>query len=256
MRLRAAALVLLGLVVEAIGDPGSDTHDVERRADPGECTRPLEFRAAADIDSRSCDVERPEEPGPSRSTTAPEIEFVWPQISYSIAVGRSEERVMAHLWVGAGAHVMRSVFVLGGLEFDFRSSGKDQVQTHDSTQSTSSGGAAIAVQDVAPPQRLTINSPASHATSSGGNEAWLAARVGIGGFNPRALGPLVAAYVIFASRIAGPDDAPTRRFGLGFSAPVALPLCQVGIPSMIELGLDGGGHSPELRGFVRAGWNF
>jgi hypothetical protein len=153
-----------------------------------------------------------------------------PQLSYSIALGRSDGAIMAHMWGGAGAHVERGpnrvVFVLGGVEVDFRES----------------------VIEPAGPNGVS--------RESSGFEGWAALRIGVGWFNRRALAPRASAYTIVGYRFAGPAGKPTVRLGVGTSVPAALPIAWIGIPTMIELGADAGGEESLLRGFFRLGWNF
>lgn len=152
-------------------------------------------------------------------------EVLWPQLSYSVAVGKSDGHWLGHLWIGAGLHAGRRVrnlsglFVLAGFEMDLR------------------GGS-----ESSPDDRDT--------------ETWFAVRSGVGHFNKRALAPHIATYLIVGRRLAGSTDAPTVRIGAGLSIPAALPVAMVGIPTMIECGVDGGGRASGLHGFLRLGWNF
>lgn len=163
---------------------------------------------------------------------------VWPQVSYSMAVGASQRRVVAHLWAGAGLHAetgpLRGLFVLGGVAGDLRDGDS---QPERSAHGRQAAGAR----------------PRAAASAS---ELWLSVRAGAGMFEPRALAPKAAIYVIAGRRVGGPDGAPTTRLGMGASVPAAMPLAYFGIPTMIELGADGGGDLGGTRWFWRLGWNF
>lgn len=160
---------------------------------------------------------------------------LWPQLSYSMAIGRSQRSLLAHLWAGAGAHVavadLPGLFVLGGAAADFRDA-------------------------ATPPHRHASAAKMPRAADSA-HELWLSVRVGVGIFASRALAPKAALYVITGRRVAGPSYAPTARLALGASAPLAVdPLAYLGIPTMIEAGADVGGAYRSPRWFCRLGWNF
>jgi hypothetical protein len=161
---------------------------------------------------------------------------VHPQISYSVGVGKSDGSVYGHMWLGAGVRWKSgggsAPFTLLGIEAEIR----DPVEHPDAGTARMSG-------------------PISE---SGGPEAWLALRTGIGEYKARGWAPLVAFYVLAGRRVAGAEGGQRMRLGLGVSVPAALPLAQIGIPTMIEGGVDfaDGRDDEDLRGFVRAGWNF
>jgi hypothetical protein len=161
---------------------------------------------------------------------APRVDRVRPQLSYSIAVGKSEGGLIGHLWAGAGARGRHGGFVLGGVEIDLRERAGDD---------------AVARATTPPPSR-----------SPGGNELWVAVRAGIGAFKPRALAPMASMYAIGGSRALGADGGPRHRLGLGASVPALLPLARLGVPTMIEAGVDTGARDVSRRWFLRAGWNF
>ncbi len=157
----------------------------------------------------------------------------WPQLSYTVALGKSDTGLLMHMWIGAGVRDSSRkgvhAFALGGVEIDFR----DRARYHDD---------ATVAREV---------------STAGGTEAWLTARVGLGAFKERGLAPLAAMYMIAGQRVGGPDRAPLHRIGLGVSAPgVADPLWRIGIPTMLEAGIDAGGEASGVRGFVRIGFNF
>ncbi|MBT8493026.1 MAG: hypothetical protein KJO07_08200, partial [Deltaproteobacteria bacterium] len=84
-------------------------------------------------------------------------------------------------------------------------------------------------------------------------------RVGIGSFGAKRwqLAPRIATYAFGGARLAGPNHRPLVRTGVGLSIPALFPLAEIGIPTMVEGGVDyGGGGLREASGFVRAGWNF
>jgi hypothetical protein len=153
---------------------------------------------------------------------------IHPQVSYSMAIGKSHEQLFGHLWAGGGIHGNEGGFVLAGLEAEFRDR-PDEIEARST-------------------EPMPIRDP-------GGPELWLAVRPGIGAYKmPKSMAPLAALYAITGRRIAGADDAPHYRLGLGLSIPAMLPLARIGIPTMIEGGVDLGGLV-GTRWYVRTGWN-
>lgn len=149
-----------------------------------------------------------------------------PQISYSVALGKSGTRWFGHMWAGGGVHIASGLFVLAGVAGEIRDRPDSKV------------------------------SPRLQAIDPGGVEAWIAVRTGIGHFERGGLAPKVAVYTITGYLVAGASVAPRLRIGAGLSVPAALPLAEIGIPTMIELGADAGGELGVVRLFLRAGWNF
>ena len=68
--------------------------------------------------------------------------------------------------------------------------------------------------------------------------------------------PQASLYALVGMRASGPDQAPSLRIGAGASLPAALRLAYLGIPTMIETGIDADASGEPARAFVRAGWNF
>jgi hypothetical protein len=157
---------------------------------------------------------------------------VSPQFSVSVGFGSSHHALFGHLWAGAGANLVDDKsggrFVLAGVEADFR--GSDHPDATDGMD---------------PP-----------ATQPGHHEVWLAARFGVGIYGPVHMAPKFATYAIVGWRVAGPAGEPRLRLGAGLSLPLALQLAALGIPTMLEFGIDVPGVDAPSRGFIRTGWNF
>jgi len=158
------------------------------------------------------------------------------QASLSIAVGTaSEGGLFGHLWGGAGVHWVGGPadggFLLAGVEADLR--GSEEVREA--------------------PRGMRDFSPAPEPRDL--SEVWLGARAGVGWFGDWKMAPQAALYAIAGMRVSGPEEAPRLRVGVGASVPAAIRLAYLGIPTMIETGVDASGSAEPVRGFVRLGWN-
>jgi hypothetical protein len=162
------------------------------------------------------------------------------QVSYSVAIGKSDQDWFGHLWAGAGVHWVgggaNGAFLLAGIEAELR--GAPEGEEEDRRE-------PMAIRDFGPdePEKSTA-------------ETWVAMRAGVGAFGRWKLAPQAAAYAIAGYRVAGPDDAARLRLGVGVSVPAAIRLACLGIPTMLEAGLDTEGSGEPSRLFLRTGWNF
>jgi hypothetical protein len=166
------------------------------------------------------------------------------QLSMSIAVGKSsDEHWFGHLWGGVGAHWVGGpadgAFLLAGVEADLRgpaTDGEDERRGEPMERGQ---------RDFGPPP-----------TAEDLTELWMVGRAGMGWFGDWRWAPHASLYAIVGMRASGPDEAPRLRIGAGASLPAALPLAYLGVPTMIETGIDAESGGEPARAFLRAGWNF
>jgi len=152
---------------------------------------------------------------------------VTPQISYSVAVGRSQESALGHMWLGAGAHFRGGGFALGGAEFDFTDPGTEIWSVMRVGVGSFKEGAWAPYAAV-----YMLGGRLLHRGSRGNEKAAL------------------------ASSNSGVLFAPRWRLGVGASVPALIELACIGIPTMAEAGVDLGSGRENSRAFVRLGWNF
>lgn len=182
--------------------------------------------------------------GVGRGARAGSASPIGAQISVSIAVGKStDERWFGHLWGGVGAHWVggpaSGAFLLAGVEADLRGPA--------SREEDDDGGGPMERG------RLDLGRPAAPEDLT---ELWMVGRAGIGSFGRWTWAPQASLYAIAGALASGPDGAPRLRIGAGASLPAALPLAYLGIPTMIETGIDAESGGEPARAFLRAGWNF
>ena len=152
-----------------------------------------------------------------------------PAISGSMAVALRPGGATFHMWLGAGVRVPATRFraVLLGVELD-----------------------APLNEDAAG----QVDSQAAMMSSSPGPDLWLVSRVVTGAYAGVGWAPMHSAYAFAGVPLrVGPDSAHIR-VGVGASAIELLPLAEIGIPNMIELGMDVGDQA--IDGFLRLGWHF
>lgn len=180
-----------------------------------------------------------------RSARAESTSPIGAQLSMSIAIGKStDEHWFGHLWGGVGAHWVggpaNGAFLLAGVEADLRGPAPDEEEEDEVGDPMERGQ-----RDFGPPRApedLT--------------ELWMVGRAGVGSFGDWKWAPQASVYAMVGVLASGPDEAPRLRIGAGASLPAALPLAYLGVPTMIETGIDAESGGEPARAFVRAGWNF
>ena len=133
-----------------------------------------------------------------------------------------------HMWLGAGMRVPAKRYraVLLGVELD-------APLADDATGQTDSHAAMM--------------------SSSPSNELWLVSRVVSGKYAAAGWVPVHSVYAFAGVPLrVGPDSAHLR-VGVGAAAMELLPLAELGIPNMIELGMEVGDQA--IDGFLRLGWH-
>jgi hypothetical protein len=152
-----------------------------------------------------------------------------PALSGSIGIALQPGGPSFHAWLGAGVRVPAPRFqaVLVGIELD----------------------APIPDDEAEPAGPHTSASM----ESPGAAEVWLVARAVWGEYAGVGFAPRYSVYAFAGAPLSLDQSSPAIRVGVGAAAIELLQLAELGIPNMIELGMDTGGQGVE--GFLRLGWH-
>lgn len=150
-----------------------------------------------------------------------------PTISAGAALSLGFDGRALHAWLGAGVRVpaQRYRAVLLGVEWDLP-------LADDATEA---------------------DRHATGMTSSSGVEVWLVSRAVTGAYSASTWVPRYSAYAFAGVPLRIAEDGALLRVGVGASAIELLPLAEIGIPNMIEVGMDAGDRT--IEGFLRLGWH-
>ena len=169
---------------------------------------------------------------PARAARAGEPRFAdqhGPAVSGSIAVAVRPDGSRLHFWLGAGLRLPAPRFraVLVGVELEM----------------------PLSEEETGP-----VDSHATMMASSLDTEMWLVSRLVSGKYAAVGWAPLHSVHAFAGVPMRFGEGDARVRFGVGASALELLPLAEIGIPNMIELGMDV--SSQTIDGFLRLGWHF